>query len=144
MVFPEAYPPRIVTFNSGYNYGVVPTDSVLGIGVEWFIGADHPVIRIPRSGAVPPVREGPHAPDLLVPSAVKGWLLVHYTRDVRGTTSFPNWWRPARSWSLLDALLPELTNDLKLTFTRSRWTGADRTKRTCGSRWSNRKCCSVR
>ncbi|MBK7942606.1 MAG: hypothetical protein IPJ87_12165 [Flavobacteriales bacterium] len=41
-LFPDSLVPRVVIFNAGYNYGIFPTDSVLGVGIEWFIGADHP------------------------------------------------------------------------------------------------------
>lgn len=39
--FPDFYPPRVVTFISGLaNYGAVTVDTVLGIGLDMFLGKD--------------------------------------------------------------------------------------------------------
>lgn len=107
VLFPDSLTPRIVAFNSGYNFGIYPTDSVLGVGVEWFIGADHPMISILAPEAFPKYVKDRMRPELLVPSAVKGWLLVHYTRDIRGADVLTNLVETGKVMALLNALLPD-------------------------------------
>ena len=116
VLFPERITPRVVTFNSGYNYGIFPTDSVLGIGVEWFIGPDHPVIGYLAPDRFPRYVKERMRPDMMVPSAVKGWLLVHYTRDIRGADLLTNLVETGKVMALLDVLLPDVATDLKFTF----------------------------
>ncbi|MCB9182938.1 MAG: hypothetical protein H6591_03395 [Flavobacteriales bacterium] len=115
-LFPDSLIPRVVAFNSGYNYGIFPTDSVLGFGAEWFIGPDHPVIGYLAPEAFPNYVKARMRPEMLVPSVVKGWLLVHYTRDVQGEDLLFNLVETGKVMALLDALLPGVDANLKLAF----------------------------
>ncbi len=115
--FPDRLVPRIVIFNSGFNYGVIPTDSVLGIGVEWFVGKDSKVVQYLAPDAFPQYVKDRMRPEMLVPSAVKGWLQVHYTQDVRGEDLLTNLVEIGKVMYLLDELLPETNPALKFAYT---------------------------
>lgn len=115
--FPDSLTPRIIAFNSGFNYGVLPTDSVLGFGVEWFVGKDSPVVQYLSPEVFPQYRKDRMRPEMLVPSVVKGWLQVHYTCDVRGEDLLTNFVVIGKVMALLDALLPETDASLKFAFT---------------------------
>jgi hypothetical protein len=116
VLFPDSLTPRIVAFNSGYNYGIFPTDSVLGVGVEWFIGKEHPVIGYLATDAFPQYVKDRMQPEMLVPSAVKGWLLVHYTKEIRGADLLTNLVETGKVMALLDRLLPDVEPHLKFAF----------------------------
>ena len=115
--FPDSLVPRIIAFNSGFNYGVLPTDSVLGFGVEWFVGKDSPVVQYLSPEMFPQYKKERMRPEMLVPSVVKGWLQVHYTRDVSGEDLLTNLVVIGKVMALLDALLPETDATLKFAFT---------------------------
>lgn len=115
--FPDSLVPRLIAFNSGYNYGVLPTDSILGFGVEWFIGKDHPVVNYLSTEVFPQYMKDRMRPEMLVPSVMKGWLQVHYTRDVRGADLLTDLVEIGRVMVLLDALLPGTDPALKFAFT---------------------------
>lgn len=118
-LFPDSLVPHVVAFNSGFNYGIFPTDSVLGIGVEWFIGKDHPVIGYLAPEAFPAVREGPH--DTGDARAQRGEGLApraHYTRDIRGADLLTNLVETGKVMALLDALLPDTDPHLKFAFSK--------------------------
>jgi hypothetical protein len=115
--FPDSLVPRIVVFNSGFNYGIIPTDSILGIGVEWFVGKDSKVVQYLAPEAFPQYVKDRMRPEMLVPSAVKGWLQVHYTKDVRGEDLLTNVVEIGKVLYLLDALLPETNPAFKFAFT---------------------------
>jgi hypothetical protein len=68
--FPDSLTPRIIAFNSGFNYGVLPTDSVLGFGVEWFVGRDSPVVQYLSPDIFPQYRKDRMRPEVLVPSVM--------------------------------------------------------------------------
>lgn len=118
VLFPDSITPRIIAFNSGFNYGIFPTDSVLGIGLEWFIGPEHPVIGYLAPEAFPQYVKDRMRPEMLVPSALKGWLLVHYTRDIRGADLLTNLVETGKVMALLDVLLPDTDPALKFAFSR--------------------------
>lgn len=115
-LFPDSLTPRIIAFNSGYNYGIVPTDSVLSFGVEWFIGPHQPVIQYLAPENFPQYVKDRMRPELLVPSALGGWLKVHYTRDIQGADLLTNLVETGKVMVLLDALLPDADPALKLAF----------------------------
>lgn len=116
-LFPNSIVPDVVAFNSGFNYGIYPTDQYLGVGLEWFIGKDHPVIGILAPEAFPNYVKERMRPEMLVPSSVKGWLLVHYLRDAQGGDVLTNLVETGKVMVLLDALLPDVQQHLKLAFT---------------------------
>lgn len=118
VLFPDSLTPRIIAYNSGFNYGIYPTDSVLGIGVEWFIGSDHPVIGYLAQEAFPQYVKDRMRPEMLVPSAIKGWLLVHYTRDISGEDLLANLVETGKVMALLDVLLPDTDRALKFAFSK--------------------------
>ena len=115
--FPDSLVPRIVAFNSGFNYGVTPTDSVLGIGVEWFVAHGSPVEAMLAPDVFPQYMKDRMRPEMLVPSAVKGWLQVHYTKDVRGQDLLTNLIEIGKVMYLLDAVLPETNPAFTFAFT---------------------------
>lgn len=115
--FPDSLIPRIIAYNSGFNYGVLPTDSVLGFGVEWFVGKNSPVVQYLSPEVFPQYRKDRMRPEMLVPSVVKGWLQVHYTRDVRGEDLLTNLVVIGKVMALLDALLPGTDASLRFAFT---------------------------
>lgn len=127
VLFPDSLIPRVVAFNSGFNFGIFPTDSVLGFGVEWFIGKDHPVIGYLAPEAFPQYVKDRMMPDMLAPSAVKGWLLVHYTRDIAGADLLTNLVETGKVLALLDALMPDTEAHLKYAFSPAQlaWCGAN-------------------
>jgi len=114
--FPDSLTPRIIAFNSGFNYGVLPTDSVLGFGVEWFVGKDSRVVGYLSPDVFPQYRKDRMRPEMLAPSVVKGWLQVHYTRDVRDEDLLTNFVVIGKVMALLDALLPGTDATLKFAF----------------------------
>ncbi len=106
VLFPDSMSPHLVAYNSGYNYGIFPTDSTLGIGLEWFIGPEHPVVDLLATENFPAYIKDRMRPELLVPSALKGWLLVHYAPDTRGRDLLANMVGTGKVMALLHALLP--------------------------------------
>ncbi len=116
--FPDSLTPRVVVFNSGFNFGIFPTDSVLGVGAEWFIGPEQPVIQYLAPENFPQYVKDRMTPDMLVPSAVKGWLLVHYTRDIRGADLLTNLVETGKVMALLDAVLPGTEPYVKFAFSK--------------------------
>ncbi|MBL7963075.1 MAG: hypothetical protein JNM31_04435 [Flavobacteriales bacterium] len=115
--FPDSLVPRLVAYNAGFNYGIYPADSMLGFGVEWFIGPQHPVIGYLAPEDFPAYVKARMTPAMLVPSAVKGWLLVHYMGDVSGEDLLGHLVATGRVMALLEELLPGVDPSWCFAFT---------------------------
>jgi len=77
--FLEAPVPQVVWMNSGFNYAVYPTESYLGVGLEWFLGSDHPIVGTLAPHLFPQYMRNRMQPERVTPTALRGWLLVHFS-----------------------------------------------------------------
>lgn len=73
--FPSKPIPDIITCITAFNYSVVATDSVIGIGLEMFLGPD--AVYYPRLG-YPKYMFSKFSREYIVPAAVKGWFQSDY------------------------------------------------------------------
>ena len=76
--FPSAPVPELALAYTGYNYGVYPTDDLLLVGCEFFIGPKHPAVRGLPPTVYPGYMQARMMPEHLIPDALRGWLLVHF------------------------------------------------------------------
>ena len=70
--------PRIVWMPSGFNVAVYPTDELLAVGLDWFLGASHPLHDELPPSLFPAYRLARMRPELLATSAFRGWVLVRH------------------------------------------------------------------
>jgi hypothetical protein len=70
--------PDIILMSSGFNFSVYPSENYLAIGLEWFIGHDHPILDKLPQDIFPQYRKMRMHPDLLSANAFRGWMLVNF------------------------------------------------------------------
>ncbi len=123
--FPDSsIPQKLIAYQGGFSYAIYPTDSVLGFGLEWFLGEDHEVIqRLPRQ-QFPDYKKGRMEPKYLVSEVVKGWL--KYKRKARANdaqTVLEHMVFDGKLLYTLDALMPETPDSIKIQYTpeQMRW-----------------------
>ncbi len=73
--YPEKPVPGVVTYISAFNYAVITTDSVIGIGLDMFLGGGSEYY--PRLG-IPQYMFTKFRREYIVPSAVKAWFQSEY------------------------------------------------------------------
>lgn len=73
---PRVALPRIVWMPSGFNYAIYPEGPVLAVGLDWFMGASHPLHQELPPARFPAYRLARMRPDLMASSAFRGWALV--------------------------------------------------------------------
>ena len=73
--YPAKAVPGIVTYISAFNYAVITTDSVIGIGLDMFLGSGSEYY--PRLG-IPKYMFQKFSREYIVPSAVKAWYQSEY------------------------------------------------------------------
>ena len=76
--FDDTNLPSVVAYNSGYNVGIYPSDQWLGIGLEWYCGEDHAIIKQLPPDLFPKYKLEKMNPDFLVPNALKGYLFYRF------------------------------------------------------------------
>ena len=70
--------PDIILMPSGFNYAIYPREHYLAIGLEWFIGHEHPILDKLPPDLFPQYRRFRMHPDLMTANAFRGWMLVHF------------------------------------------------------------------
>ncbi len=70
--------PDIILMPSGFNNSVYPREDYLAVGLEMFIGHDHPILEKLPPDMFPLYRRMRMHPDLLSISAFRGWMLVNF------------------------------------------------------------------
>ena len=78
--FPERITPSVITFYGAFNYPVVALDSVIGIGLEMFLGKDY---YSDLSQKYPPYMHQQFQPAYMTALAVKGWLETEFPSSER-------------------------------------------------------------
>ena len=76
--------PLLVAYNSGFNYGVYPDSTWLGIGLEWYCGGDNAVVKRLPPDLFPQYKRQNMATEYLVPNALTGWISVKMERKFQG------------------------------------------------------------
>jgi hypothetical protein len=119
--FPYEPTPAILTYQSGFNYKVVPNDTLIGIGLEWYLGPQHPVIQRLSPQIFPNYEKEKMRADYLVVDAIKGFLKVKYQDylvmdNVLSTLVFYG-----KIMVLTDALLPGFTDADKMNYLPEEW-----------------------
>jgi hypothetical protein len=115
--FPERRVPAVYTFVSALTYHTVVDDSLLGIGLDMYLGKDYPVY--PQAG-IPKYKFKHFEQDYLVADAMRAWLVSEFPL-VGGGNLLEQMIYHGKIAYLLNAFLPELPEHLLLTYTQQEY-----------------------
>lgn len=111
---PRESTPQIAWMNSGFNFAVYPTPTHLSVGLEWFLGTENPITQTLPPRLFPQYMREKMIPSRLPATALRGWLLVHFSERFYDTSNCANellYW--GKIMFLLQKCLPEeSTNNL--------------------------------
>jgi len=82
--FPEDTIPDIAFYNSGFNYGIYPMPTFIGIGLEWYIGSGNKLLERLPPAQFPKYLKDKMDEKFMVADAIRGWLLVKNTDKIKG------------------------------------------------------------
>lgn len=123
--FPEEPVPGVVWMNSGFNFAVYPTEEHLAIGLDWFLGPEHPIVSTLAPHMFPQYMRERMRPDLIPATALRGWLLVHFSdpwyRTERCVDELLYW---GKVMFILEQCLPEVPSHMLLDWTAEDWAWA--------------------
>ena len=80
--FPAAPIPHVDMGYTGYNYSVYPTDELLLLGCEFFIGSDHPAVKNLPPHIYPGYMQERMVPEHLVPMHSGAGSLSNFNKDI--------------------------------------------------------------
>lgn len=118
--FPEKNIPTVYTYIGGFNQSIVVADSILGIGVDKYLGEDCEFYD--RLGIANYLQQNMN-PENVPVDALRAWILTEFVYNDQVDNLVNNMVYHGKIQYLLDALFPEFKNSLKMGFTADqiRW-----------------------
>lgn len=114
---PEFKAPRVVTFMSALsNYGAITVDTVLGIGLDMFLGADFPLYKQVAS-PYPDYILRRFSPKNLVVSCIKALVQKKYPPPAKGTL-LDHMIAQGQALYFLDKVLPNTPDSIKIHYSQ--------------------------
>lgn len=113
--FPDKTVPEVFTCISGFNQSIVMTDSLMGIGLDKYLGSDcdyYPRLGIPR------YQQQNMTPGRIVPEAMYAWCMTKFPFDGYGSQLIDRMIYEGKLLYLLDATLPDTPDSLKIGYTQ--------------------------
>ena len=111
--FPADPVPALVWMNSAFNYAVFPTPEYLAVGLDWFLGREHPIVGQLAPEVFPGYLRERMDAEYVAADALRGWLLVHFAeRYHRSETCADELLFWGKVLFVLDQLAPELEDRL--------------------------------
>jgi gliding motility-associated lipoprotein GldB len=113
--YPDSTLPRVVTMNSGFNYAVVTTDSVLAIGLDMYLGDScqyYTLLGFPKYKTACMNRE------YLSTDLVMGWTSTVFEEPSNANTVLGKMIYQGKLLYILDAFLPDKSDELKMKYTK--------------------------
>ena len=112
--FPEKIIPRIITFISGFNYAIVSADSLIGIGLDMYLGSDskyYPSLEMPLYKIRKMSRE------YIVADAMRGWAQSEWEADASKTDFISQMVNLGKVQYFIDLMIPEINDTIKFGYT---------------------------
>jgi len=111
--FSEKNIPHIVTFVSGFNYPVAVTDSVLGIGLDMYLGKRYDYYRLM---AMPQYQIDFMSKDYIVTDAIRSWLQTEFETIEAHNNLLGEMIFQGKLLYALDYLMPDATDSIKMEY----------------------------
>jgi gliding motility-associated lipoprotein GldB len=118
--FPERDIPTVYTYIGGFNQSIVVADSILGIGVDKYLGEDCEFYD--RLGIANYMQQNMNPENVSV-DAMRAWISTEFVYNDKVDNLVNNMVYQGKIQYLLDALMPEVQDSLKMGFTgeQTRW-----------------------
>ena len=113
--FPKRIVPKVFTCISGFNQSIIMTDSLMGIGLDKYLGRD--CLYYPRLG-IPHYQFVNMHPSKIIPDAMYAWGMSEFPFDGYGPHLIERMVYEGKLLYFLDAMLPGTPDSLKIGFSQ--------------------------
>lgn len=134
--FPEKIIPAAATYISGFNYAVVCADSILGIGLDMYLGSDskyYPSLQIPEY-KIRKMRK-----EYVVPDAMRGWAQSEWDQDPAQTDLLSQLIYGGKIQYLLSMLMPDAPDSVLFGYTQKQLEWCQSSEKAIWSFWIDHK-----
>ena len=111
-------PKKIITYNGAYSFGVISTDSVIGIALEMYLGADN---RITKEIGFPLYMKEKMHYDYLLVDVAHSWLITNVINESKGETFLSSMIYYGKLRYALEALMPNEPDHLMIRYTKEEY-----------------------
>ena len=128
--FPDSIAPRIVFMNSGLNFSAYSTDSVIAVGLEFFLGPKDSIVQLFPNDIFPQYFKDDMREDYMVTNAMKdfAWAQCNKLDATNNKSELLNILvHQGKVMYMLDALLPNVEDSTKMNWsaTQAEWAVAN-------------------
>jgi hypothetical protein len=110
--------PDVILMPSGFNSSVYPREDFIAVGLDMFIGHEHPILNYLPPEKFPQYRKLRMHPDLISSNAFRGWMLVNFAdRGYTGAMLIEDILYWGKVLWLTDKCMPELHDHLLMDWT---------------------------
>lgn len=106
-------PKKIITYNGAFTFGVVSTDSVIGIGLDMYLGAQNRLVREIR---FPQYMKDKMNRDYLSLDVAQSWLMTNVLGEDEGETFLSSMIYYGKLRYILKALLPKVEDHIIMRY----------------------------
>jgi len=117
--FPGAFVPPVATCATNFSYNIIAADSVLGIGLELYLGEDHPLYQ---QAGFQQYRKQKTNPELMPYDAARGWFLSEFQGHMEGDNLLSIMLEYGKVMYLMDACFPKSPDHLKIGYSAEQLT----------------------
>lgn len=107
-------PQKIITYNGTFVYGVVSTDSVIGIGLEMYLGEENKIVKEIR---FPIYMKSKMNRNYLPVDVAQSWLMTNVIGEERGETFLSNMIYHGKLRYAIEAMLPDIPDEFIIRYT---------------------------
>ncbi len=113
--FPDKrIPLKVISFESGFNYNIITEDSILGIGLEMYLGEKNKFYEMLQW---PKYKTNQLRKEYIVPDAIKGWIVQNFDSNepMNNLLGFMVFY--GKLLYCMDAVLPDAPDSVKVAYT---------------------------
>ncbi|NOQ71715.1 MAG: hypothetical protein GQ574_06935 [Crocinitomix sp.] len=116
---PDALVPnKIITYNSAFSFGVISSDSVIGVGLEMFLGPENSIVKEIR---FPVYMKEKMRREYMPVDVAQSWLTANVVGDDRGETFLSSMIYFGKLMYTLEAMMPEFEEHLIVRYTKDEY-----------------------
>jgi len=116
--YPETPEISVITYNTGFNFGVFPVDNEIGLGLEMYLGKDNKVVLALPVQKFPQYMKNNMEPTNLLVDMMRGYAAFKLIPETEGNDLLNAMIKECKALYALDAFLPKYEDHVKIRYSK--------------------------